>query len=222
MPPPASNTGRNLRLRTVESYAGACGAPAPRVQLGQDMSAMSTPNVAYLASESDSNRAQLPDPRSGIIFSGDAMLEYYTKITIQGPPVGLNSVRIVVLQLYCTTHTVIQFCSFCRNGGTLQVCMECSERAFCQACVLIPPNTSEIFMCPPCFLRNRDEAGILGRKKPYVSYDGSISLTSIFFTYDKTTAIHLFGIKINTRKLSENYLEPSGHFLDPSSRLVHF
>ncbi|KJA14720.1 hypothetical protein HYPSUDRAFT_150030, partial [Hypholoma sublateritium FD-334 SS-4] len=42
------------------------------------------------------------------------------------------------------------WCSSCRNGGTLNVCQTCFERAFCEECTDINSPTAQAFICPTC------------------------------------------------------------------------
>lgn len=92
--PPWAPIDRDLRPRTVKSYAGACtGAPAARVRLGESVT---IPNQSTTTSRTRSVAATAAignlASKSGIEFYGGITSESYCKITLQGPEMEPGSV----------------------------------------------------------------------------------------------------------------------------------
>lgn len=154
----AAPVRRSERL-SVKSHKGTFSAVAPTVTVPLSRSDMRMETDVETDDDIEDSTA------IGNKFHRKSPVRY-TNIEIQGWSMEQGSVscfKIIPNRTSMLKH--FQWCSNCRNGGTLNVCQNCHDRAFCIECMDITSSESptQDFICPTCHDYSKQKG------EPYVS-----------------------------------------------------
>jgi hypothetical protein len=147
----ADGTRRTSRPNVTKSYKNSCGAPAPRGFI-QPASGTSSKSVTV---------------KKKLRITGGNLA--YTRL---GEALSPGSVSYICQNPIISSSHISQWCSNCRNGGTLVICDDCRLTSLCTGCIDINIDDENLeFQCPPCFLKKNNQGIYVCRYSIILSTD---------------------------------------------------